>query len=157
MVNRRIAVQLITLSIPANTQFQIMVTSLQTPRTPATIDMNSLKVMVAAESRLTTIATSIRSRNQLSSMTFVPNSLHLVVNNYNPIELTAGTYSNPMLIKPSDSSTFLTNMLITFSSSTLLFLTNPTYMFLGNTQSSFLIGASQNLIPTTYTFNLIKK
>ena len=30
-------------------------------------------------------------------------------------------------------------------------------MYLGNSYSSFIIGVTQNLIPTTYTFNLIKK
>lgn len=48
-------------------------------------------------------------------------------------------------------------MMITFSSADLTFNPNPTYMYLGNSDSSFILGVSQNLIPTTYTFNLIKK
>ena len=143
--------------MPAGATFQIIITSLLTPQTPSTIDMNSLKVIVAASDRLTTIATSIRSKNQLSSLTFVPNTLHLVVNNYLPISITAGTYSQPIKITPSDSSTFLTNMKITFSSTQFTFNPNPTYMFLGNSYSTFSIGVSQNMIPTTYSFNLAKK
>lgn len=105
-----------TLSIPANTVFQVMITSLLTPKQAVTIDMNKLRVMVATTDRSSTIATSLQSRNQLGSLSFVPNSLHLVVNNYNPIQTTAGTYSTPINIKPSDNSTFLTNMMIKFSS-----------------------------------------
>ena len=134
-----------------------MITSLLTPKTATTIDMNPMKVLIASSDRLSTIATSIQSRNELSSLTFVPNSLHLTVNNYNPIQLTAGTYSNPISIKPSDNSTFLTNMQLTFSSNQFTFDSNPTFLYLGNSQSTFTIGAGQNIIPTTYTFNLVKK
>lgn len=143
--------------IPSGTQFQIIITSLLTPRSPGTINMNYLKVLISTSDRTTTIATSIQSKNQLSYLTFVPNSLHLVVNNYNPISITAGTYSNAIRIRPSDSTTFLTNMMITFSSTELAFSPNPTYLYLGNSYSSFFIGVSQNMIPTTYTFNLAKK
>jgi len=134
-----------------------MITSLLTPQIPSTINMNSMRVLIASSDRLSTLATSIESRNQLGTLTFLPNSLHLVVNNYNMIHLTAGTYSNPISIVSSDNSTFLTNMMITFSSTQVSFNSNPTYLYLGNTGSSFTIGASQNLIPTTYSFNMIKK
>ena len=63
VINTRIGYQLNTLSLPANTRFQIMTTSLLTPITASTISMNSLKVMVAASDKLSTIATSIESRN----------------------------------------------------------------------------------------------
>jgi hypothetical protein len=157
VINTRIGFQILVLNIPAATQFQIIITSLLTPQATGSINMNSMKVLVSTSDRIGTIATSIQSKNQLSSLTFVPNSLHLVVNNYLPIQITAGTYSNPILISPSDNSTFLTNMMITFSSTQLTFNPNPCYMYLGNAVSSFIIGVSQNLIPTTYTFNLIKK
>lgn len=155
--NTRIGFQLKTLSVPASTTFQIIVTSLTTPQATGTINMNSMKVLVSTSDRSSTIAASIQSKNQLSSLTFVPNALHLSVNNYLPIQITAGTYSAPILIAPSDGSSFLTNMMITFSSTDLTFNPNPTYMYLGNSAASFVIGVSQNLIPTTYTFNLFKK
>jgi hypothetical protein len=140
--------------IPAGTQFQIIITSLLTPRTPGTINMNSLKILISSSDRTTT---TIQSKNQLLTLTYVPNALHLVVNNYNAISITSGTYSNAIQIRPSDSTTFLTNMMITFSSTQLVFNSNPTYLYLGNAFSSFVIGVSQNIIPTTYTFNLAKK
>jgi hypothetical protein len=157
VINTRIGFQLVVLSIPAGTQFQIIITSLLTPQTPGTINMNSLKLLVSNSDRTSTIAASTQSKNQLSSLTFITNTLHLVVNNYNPISITAGTYSNPIQISPSDNTTFMTNMMITFSSTQLTFNPNPTYMYLGNAGSSFIIGVSQNMIPTTYTFNLAKK
>jgi hypothetical protein len=157
VINTRIGFQLLNLTIPASTQFQIIVTSLLTPTTPATINMNSMKVLVSSADRTATVATSIQSKNQLSSLTFITNSLHLVVNNYNHILITAGTYTNAIQISPSDNTTFLTNMMITFSSTKISFNPNPTYMYLGNSYSSFIIGVSSNLVPTTYTFNLIKK
>lgn len=134
-----------------------MITSLLTPKSAVTIDMNKLRMMVVNSDRSKTIATTIQSRNQLGSLTFVPNSLHLVVNNYNSIEITAGTYSTPIQIKPSDNSTFLTNMMINFYSTQLVFSPNPVYLYLGNSFSSVIIGAGQNLIPTSYTFNLVKQ
>ncbi len=157
VVNTRVGYRLGSLSIPVNTPFQIMITSLLTPKSAVTVDMNQLRILVATSDRLATIATSIQSRNQLGSLTFIPNSLHLVVNNYFPITLTAGTYSSPILIKPSDNSTFLTNMMLTFSSTTLAFNPSPMYLYLGTSSSPVIIGADQNLIPTTYTFNLAKK
>ncbi len=120
VVNTRVGYKLASLSIPANTEFQIMITSLLTPKSAVTIDMNKLRIIVANSDRSSTLATSLQSRNQLGSLTFIPNSLHLVVNNYNSIYVTAGTYSTPIQIKPSDNSTFLTNMMIKFSSSTLV-------------------------------------
>ena len=134
-----------------------MITSLLAPKSAVTIDMNKLRVVVATSDRSSTIATSLQSRNQLGSLTFIPNSLHLVVNNYNPIYVTAGTYSTPIQIKPSDNSTFLTNMMIKFSSAQLVFSPNPLYLYLGNSFSTVIIGAGQNLIPTSYTFNLVKQ
>ena len=135
VINTRIGYQLNTLSLPANTRFQIMITSLLTPITASTISMNPLKVMVAASDKLSTIATSIESRNELGTLTFVPNSLHLAVNNYQAIQLTAGTYSNPIRINPSDNSSFLTNIRISFSSTQFTFNSNPTFLFLGKTFS----------------------
>lgn len=157
VVNTRIGYSLGTITVPANTDFQIIVTSLLTPRDPVTIDMNQLRIVVATADRLATIATSIESRNQLGSLTFLPNSLHLVINHNNPIQITAGTYTSPIPINPSDNSTFLTNMLVSFSSNDLSFSANPSYLYLGNSFTSFIIGAGQNIIPTTYTFNLVKK
>ena len=59
VINTRIGYQLNTLSLPANTVFQVMITSLLTPIVAATISMNSMKIMVAASDKLSTIATTI--------------------------------------------------------------------------------------------------
>ena len=65
VVNTRIGYKIKTLSIPANQEFQIMVTSLLTPKQPLTIDMNLIKILVCTTDRLTTLATSIQNKNQL--------------------------------------------------------------------------------------------
>lgn len=135
VINTRIGYQIKSLSIPAATQFQIIITSLLTPVNTGTVDMNPLKLLISSSDRLTTIASSIQSKNQLGSLTFIPNALHLVVNNNNLISVTAGTYSNPIKINPSDNTAFVTNMRITFSSTQLTFNPNPTYMYLGNLYS----------------------
>jgi len=116
-----------------------------------------MKVIVASPDKLTTIASSIQSKNQLSTMTFIPNTLYVSVNSGNVIQVTAGTYSNPIQLVPSDGNYIQTNMMITFSSTQLTFSPNPAYMYIGDYYSTFIIGASQNLIPTSYTFNLVKK
>lgn len=76
--------------------------------------MNFIKILIAATNRLTTLATSIQSKNELGELTFLPSTLHLVVNNYNPIYITFGTYSTPINLKSSDNSPFSTNMQISF-------------------------------------------
>ena len=48
-------------------------------------------------------------------------------------------------------------MEISFTATELTFSSNPTEISLGNSKATFIIGASQNLIPTTYTFNLVKR
>jgi hypothetical protein len=157
VVNTRIAYQLNTIALTGNSEFQIMITSLLTPTADGVVDINKIKIVVASSDRLSTKAVSVDSRNRAAPMTFLPNSLHLVVNNYQHIQLTAGTYSSPIRINPSDNSTFLTNMMVSFTSAQLTFLSNPTYLYLGNSYSTVIIGAGQNTIPTTYSFNLVKK
>ena len=37
------------------------------------------------------------------------------------------------------------------------FNTNPTYLYLGSQSTTFQIGVEQNIVPTAYSFNIIKK
>ena len=61
--NTRVGYQLNSISIPANTLFKVMITSLLTPKAATTIDMNSMKIMISSSDRLSTFAASIQSRN----------------------------------------------------------------------------------------------
>lgn len=70
--------------------------------------------------------------------------------------MTAGTYSLPVKIQPSDFTSFVSNMKITFVSDALAFKTSPTYIYLGEAYSTFSVGADQTLIPTIYAFDIIK-
>ena len=89
----------------------------------------------------------------------MPSSLHLKVNDYNAIYITFGTYSAPIVIKSSDNSPFVTNMQINFKSlfTSMKFIDNPTYLYLGSSSATFQIGIEQNVIPTSYTFDIVKK
>jgi len=120
--------------------FQIIITSLLTPKTPSTIDMNIMKILISSTDRLSTLATSLQSKNELGELAFVPSGLHLVVNNYNPIQVTFGTYSSPIQVKASDNSAFSTNMQIEFLSNYMKFIKSPTILYLGNTEGSFQVG-----------------
>ena len=86
----------------------------------------------------------------------MPSALHIVINNYQTIQVTAGTYSLPVKIQPSDFSTFVSNMKITFVSDALDFKDSPTFMYLGESYSTFTVGAEQSIIPTVYAFDIIK-
>lgn len=79
-----------------------------------------------------------------------------MINNYLPIQLLAGTCSNPIKIESSDHNNFLSNIKVQFISGALSFVSNPLNLFLGNNAGYFTICAAQNLIPTTYTFEIIK-
>jgi hypothetical protein len=118
--------------------------------------MNKLIIILAPMAQDSTLASSIQLHNQVSTLTFTTNLLHIAINNYQTISLTAGTYSNPILIQASDHNSFLSNIKVMFISSQLSFITNPTILFIGDANGKFIIGAQQNLIPTLYTFNLIK-
>ena len=93
--------------------------------------MNKLKVLAASSDLSATTASSLQLHNLVDSITFTPSALHIVINNYATISVTAGTYSLPIKIEPSDFSTFQSNMKITFVSDALTFKDSPTYAYLG--------------------------
>lgn len=131
VINRRIGFQMTSMSLTAATEFTIQISSLPTPTSPTTIDMNKLKVMVGNSDLSATTASSLRLHNLVGDIEFVPSALHIVINNYQTIQVTAGTYSLPIKIQPSDFSTFVSNMKITFVSDALDFKDSPTFMYLG--------------------------
>jgi hypothetical protein len=93
--------------------------------------MNKLRIMVATSDRLGTIASSLQLHNLVQNVSFIPSTLHIVINNYQTIQITAGTYSLPILIQPSDFNTFVSNMQISFVSDALGFSGSPAYIYLG--------------------------
>lgn len=145
-----------TMSLTANTLFSIKISSLPTPSVAGSVDMNKLRIMAATVDRLGTTAASLQLHNLVNSITFIPSALHIVINNYTTILVTAGTYSLPILIQPSDFGVFVSNMKISFVSDALAFGGSPAYMYLGDTSGTFSVGADQTLIPTMYAFDIIK-
>jgi hypothetical protein len=143
------------LNLLANTIFSIKISSLPTPSLPISVDMNKLRIMATTADRLGTTAASIQLHNLVNSITFLPSSLHIVINNYTTIQVTAGTYSLPILIQPSDFNTFVSNMAISFVSDALAF-GGSSYIYLGDTAGKFIVGADSSLIPTIYAFDIIK-
>lgn len=90
-------------------------------------------------------------------MTFIQNILHIVINRYEAIQVTAGTYSLPTKIEPSDFSFFITNLKISFSSNVFQFVPVPTFIYYGDIYGSFCVGADQSIIPTLYPYDIVKK
>ena len=82
--------------------FDIKISSLPTPTSPAIIDMNKLKVLIASSDLTATSASSLQLHNLVGDIEFTPSTLHIVINNYQTISVTAGTYSVPIKIQPSD-------------------------------------------------------
>ena len=70
------------MSLLSNTIFSLKISSLPTPSVPLTVDMNKLRITAATADRLGTTAASIQLHNLVSSITFIPSSLHIVINNY---------------------------------------------------------------------------
>lgn len=144
------------MSIPANNDFSIEISSLPTPKSAITIDMNKMSIVLAPNSRTTTKASSLQLHNQVSTLSFVSSELHLVINNYQPIQLTAGTCSNPIKIEGSDYNKFMSNIRVQFISNSLTFDMNPLSLYLGDKEGYFVVCGAQNLIPTIYTYEIIK-
>lgn len=156
VVNRRIGFHMVGLSLLANTMFAIKISSLPTPSVPGPVDMNKLRIMAVTSDRLAVTSASLQLHNLVNSITFTPSTLHIAINNYQTIAVTAGTYSLPILIQPSDFTTFVSNMRISFVSDALAFRGSPAYIYLGESSGSFSVGADQTLIPTIYAFDIIK-
>ena len=91
--------------------------------------MNKIKVMVSSSNQLTTTAASLQRHNLVSDMKFIAAGLHIVINDYKTIEVTAGTYSLPILIKPSSGTTFSSNMKISFVSESNALSFSPATIF----------------------------
>lgn len=83
--------------------------------------MNKLIVTLAGSLRSSTKASSLQLHNQVSNIIFKTTELHVVINNYQTILLTAGTYTNDIIVDASDKKAFLSNMKITFISDSLKF------------------------------------
>ena len=156
VVNRRIGFNMVGLTLLANIVFSIKISSLPTPTVPAEVDMNKLRIMAVTSDRLAVTSATLQLHNLVKSVTFIPSALHIVINNYHTIPVTAGTYSLPILIQPSDFNAFVSNMKISFVSEALSFSGSPAFIYLGESSGSFSVGADQTLIPTIYAFDIIK-
>lgn len=117
--------------IVGNSLFSVKISSLPTPSVAGSVDMNKLRVMAATSNRMATTAASLQLHNLVKNLVFIPSTLHIVINNYNTITITAGTYSTPILIQPSNFGTFVSNMKISFVSDALGFSGSPAYIYLG--------------------------
>lgn len=144
------------ITIAANLDFTIDISSLPTPKAQSTIDMNKIIFFLTPADRLKTLASSLQLHNQVTTLSFANNELHLVINNYQAIQLTAGTYTNLIKIEASDKKTFMSNIRVQFISPVLKFEPNPLSLYIGDTAGYFRISAPQNIIPTIYTFEIIK-
>lgn len=143
-------------TVAANVDFTIDISSLPTPKSQMTIDMNKIIFFLTPADRSRTLASSLQLRNQVTTISFSNNELHLVINNYQAIQLTAGTSTNLIKIEASDRKTFMSNIRVQFISPVLKFEPNPLSLYIGDTAGYFRISAPQNLIPTIYTFEIIK-
>jgi len=139
-------------SISANNDFTIEMSSLPTPKSTISIDMNKMIFILTPSSKTTTKASSLQLHNQVNDRAFTTTELHLVINNYQPIQLTAGTSTTSVKIESSDHTSFQSNIKVQFISSSLTFSPNPLSLYIGDTAGYFTISAPQTLIPTTYTF-----
>lgn len=155
VVKRRIAITL-TSAIAASTRFIVEFSNLPTPKFPGTTDMNEMSIVVSSSDKSVTLAASSIKTNEAPKLTFISNTRYISFNSDSTVTITAGTYSSPISITSSDGQTFLSNILISYTSSGFTFKDNPTRIFLGDQSRQFTIGADMNLMPTYYVYNVIK-
>ena len=68
VINTRLEFQLTAFSIPANTDFEVAISSLPTPKTAKVIDMNQLRVLVATSDKASTTAASMQNQNLVTTV-----------------------------------------------------------------------------------------
>lgn len=156
VVNRRVAINMGTGSVPAGSSFIVTFTNLPTPSLAGTTDMNNMAAVVSSADLTVTVAASSVKTNEAPLQTFIANPLYISFNGDTTVTLTAGTYSLPIPITSSDNQQFLSNILVNFTATGFTFINNPTEIFLGATSQTFTIGADMNLMPTYYVYNTIK-
>lgn len=71
-------------------------------------------VTLADKSKIT--AASATSGNSAPKLTFTKDTRYISFNNDQAITITAGTYSQPIYIKSSDTNPFLTNVKVSLTS-----------------------------------------
>lgn len=145
------------LTITAGTSFDIIISALANPSQPIAVDMNAIVLWVADSTRVMTTACSTQLTNQLPIITFITGTNFLILNNMLTIYITLGTYSTPITVTAADGTLFQSNINLTLVNPALSFNPNPLYLYVDTSSSSFSIGASQYLIPTTYMFKMVKK
>jgi hypothetical protein len=69
-------------TVAANVDFTIDISSLPTPKSQMTIDMNKIIFFLTPADRLKTLASSLQLHNQVTTISFSNQELHLVINNY---------------------------------------------------------------------------
>lgn len=156
VVNRRLGLQLVGQTITANLNFAIRIASLPTPKTPNTHNPNKIIVYVASTNRDKTLGRTMEVHNRAMVLNFVAASLHIVINDYLPISVTAGTFSEEVFIRASDHGGFLGNVRIGFFSGIFTFAPELVEIYLGDFNGGFRVGVGQNIKPSTYSYDIVK-
>lgn len=119
--------------------------------------MSKIVAFVTLNNKSKITAASAISGNSAPKLTFVKDSRYISFNNDNEVVITAGTYSELIDIKSSDSAPFLTNVKVALSSTGFVFEPSDVLLKLGDQKAQFRIGADKDLYPISYFYSAVKQ
>ena len=140
--------------IPEKTFFWIELLEVPTPPFESTVDFNQIIIQVFNLTNFEILARNFYLTNRMVPANFNKLQNVLKVNNDSVIQMTKGTYTIPISIKTHDNTRFITNLEINAFSDGFTFLDPRMLIYLGAFNTTFRIGAHENLQEKAYSFNI---
>ncbi|EAR93974.2 transmembrane protein, putative (macronuclear) [Tetrahymena thermophila SB210] len=144
------------ITIAASARFIITIQQVPTPPTGGFVDLSRAIIAVFSSSRQNYIAQTNYLTNQMGSIQFIEQTNFVQINAGQVIQVTKGTYSPNIIIQTANQNKFIANMIITLSATGFTFIPPSMNIYLGDLQTSFRVGADQNMLEKQYTASISK-
>lgn len=112
--------------------------------------------MITSSNKKSVLAASSMASNSAPLLIFTTDPRYLSFNHDNTIDITAGTYSQPIDILPSDSGVFATNIVVNLTSTGFLFEPESILLRQGDKKGVFRVGADSSIFPIYYFYSSTK-
>ncbi|KAL4512787.1 hypothetical protein ABPG72_017472 [Tetrahymena utriculariae] len=144
------------ITIAASARFSISIQQVPTPPNGGFVDLSRTIIAVFSSSRQTYVAQTNYLTNQMGSIQFIEQTNFVQINAGQVIKVTKGTYSPNIIIQTANQNKFIANMVITLAAAGFTFIPPSMNIYLGDLQTSFRVGADQNMLEKQYTVSISK-
>ncbi|KAL4481634.1 hypothetical protein ABPG74_007723 [Tetrahymena malaccensis] len=144
------------ITIAASARFTITIQQVPTPPSGGFVDLSRTIIAVFSSSRQTYVAQTNYLTNQMGSIQFIEQTNFVQINAGKVIQVTKGTYTPNIMIQTANSNKFIANMVITLAAAGFTFIPPSMNIYLGDLQTSFRVGADQNMLEKQYTVSISK-